>query len=191
MTTSIIRSHLNLSLLALAVATTALPAHASPTQGTDHGHAAAIGTPGQAAQAARTVEVVMGDNYFEPEQLVIAPGETVRFVVRNEGSIVHEFNIGTPELHRRHQPEMRMMLEHGMIELDRIHHDRMTMDMGNGHAMDHSEPNSVLLEPGQTAEVVWRFTGADPLEFACNMPGHYESGMVGPIRLTQASPVER
>jgi uncharacterized cupredoxin-like copper-binding protein len=37
----------------------------------------------------------------------------------------------------------------------------------------------VLVEPGQTKELVWKFTKATELDFACNMPGHYEAGMVG------------
>jgi uncharacterized cupredoxin-like copper-binding protein len=40
----------------------------------------------------------------------------------------------------------------------------------------------VLVEPGKTKELTWTFTEATDLEFACNIPGHYESGMVGDIR---------
>ena len=51
----------------------------------------------------------------------------------------------------------------------------------------HNEPNSILLEPGQTGEITWSFPqGADvDLEFACNVPGHYDAGMAGEIDLTQ------
>jgi len=49
--------------------------------------------------------------------------------------------------------------------------------------MEHNDPNSVLLEPGKQAEVIWRFTKEAELEFACNVPGHYESGMMGPIHM--------
>src|SRR3546814_17856725 len=55
----------------------------------------AFGEPGKASEASRTVEIVMGDNYFEPESLEIRAGETVRFVVKNEGEFLHEFNMGT------------------------------------------------------------------------------------------------
>ena len=77
-----------------------------------------------------------------------------------------------------------MMVEHGVIELDRINHDMMNMDMGGGHVMSHDDPNSVLLEPGQSAEVIWKFSEAMPMEFACNVPGHYDSGMMGDITVT-------
>lgn len=47
--------------------------------------------------------------------------------------------------------------------------------------MAHDDPNSVLLEPGQPGEIVWKFTKAAALEFACNVPGHYEAGMMGRV----------
>ena len=49
--------------------------------------------------------------------------------------------------------------------------------------MAHDDPNSVLLEPGKQDEVIWKFTKAMDLEFACNVPGHYDSGMMGPIHI--------
>jgi uncharacterized cupredoxin-like copper-binding protein len=58
----------------------------------------------------------------------------------------------------------------------------MAMDMGGGKTMEHNDPNSVLLEPGKSAEVIWRFAKAGELEFACNVPGHYDAGMVGMIQ---------
>jgi len=39
-----------------------------------------------------------------------------------------------------------------------------------------------LLEPGKSGEVIWKFTKPTKLEFACNVPGHYQSGMVGKIK---------
>lgn len=143
------------------------------------GHGPNIGAPAKAAQAERTIEIVMHDNSFAPESIEVAKGETIRFTIRNEGEFVHEFNIGTAAMHAGHQKEMMMMMEHGALEADRINHDRMTMDMGGGKTMKHEDPNSVLLEPGKSAEVVWTFSADADLEFACNVPGHYESGMVG------------
>ena len=51
-----------------------------------------------------------------------------------------------------------------------------------GHGM-HEEPNSVLLEPGQEGEIIWTFAKHGELEFACNVPGHYDAGMQGQIQL--------
>jgi len=46
------------------------------------------------------------------------------------------------------------------------------------HSMGHSHSNSVLLEPNQKAELIWKFNVNTNLEGACNVPGHYESGMI-------------
>jgi len=149
-----------------------------------HGHGPAIGEPGDAAAADRTIEVVMGDNYFEPEHLTIGAGETVRFVVKNDGEFLHEFNLGTAAMHAAHQKEMATMMEHGMITPTGIDHEQMQMDHGV-HGMEHDDANSVLVEPGATKELVWKFSADTHLEFACNIPGHYEAGMMGEIDVTK------
>jgi len=152
--------------------------------GSHHGAADPIGKPGMAPAATRTVTVTMHDNYYEPDRMRLREGETVRFVVHNKGTFVHEFNIATAAMHKAHAPEMMMMVEHGVLAADRIDREaakRMQATMGHGM---HDEPNSVLLEPGQSGEIVWTFPKHAKLEFACNVPGHYEAGMVGPIELT-------
>ncbi|WP_135468478.1 cupredoxin domain-containing protein [Crenalkalicoccus roseus] len=154
----------------------------------------AFGDRGRPQDARRTITVVMRDNSFEPQTIRVRAGETVRFVVRNEGALLHEFNLGTREMHRRHQREMQTMFEHGMMTATSI---GPVPAQGGSHAggphagghqvghgqhmaqMHHNDPNSLLLEPGQSGELVWKFTRAVELEFACNIPGHYESGMVG------------
>ena len=118
------------------------------------GHGASSGEPGKASEVARTITVEMYDNYYEPEEITVKPGETVRFVVENKGNLVHEFNVGTPDMHKAHQEEMMMMVEHGVIQGGKLNQDMMNMDMGNGKAMKHDDPNSVLLEPGQSKEVI-------------------------------------
>lgn len=145
------------------------------------GHSAKSGEPGKASDASRSMTVEMYDNYYEPEAIEVKPGETVRFVVQNKGQLVHEFNIGTPDMHEAHQKEMKMMVEHGVIQGGKLNHDMMEMDMGNGQSMKHDDPNSVLLEPGESQEVVWTFSEKGNIEFACNVPGHYEAGMYGEV----------
>jgi uncharacterized cupredoxin-like copper-binding protein len=146
-----------------------------------------FGQPAAAAKATRTVNVVMKDNLYQPETISVQAGETIRFVITNKGEFVHEFNIGTPAMHAKHQEEMMMMVEHGALEPDKINRDKMKMDMGNGKTMEHNDPNSALLEPGESAEIVWTFTKAGNLEFACNVPGHYDAGMVGKLSITPKS----
>ncbi|WP_404362774.1 cupredoxin domain-containing protein [Marinobacter sp.] len=158
-------------------------AFAAGAHGGGHGHGSSIGEPGKASEVDRTVTVEMYDNYYEPETIEVKPGETVRFVVSNEGKLVHEFNIGTPSMHEAHQKEMMMMVEHGVINGGNINHDMMEMDMGNGHSMKHDDPNSVLLEPGQTQDIVWTFSDKGNIEFACNVPGHYQAGMYGDMKV--------
>ena len=154
----------------------------------DAGHAhntAVIGEPAKAAAAKRTIQIPLGDNFFKPDTINVKQGDVVKFVVKNTGEFLHEFNLGTAAMHAAHQKEMAMMAEHGMLTPTGINHQMMNMDhsnMGAGHAMKHDEPNSVLVGPGETKELVWKFSKAAELEFACNIPGHYESGMVGQVK---------
>jgi uncharacterized cupredoxin-like copper-binding protein len=171
--------------LAMSVSLTALGAGAHDD---DHGHGATAGKPGKVSDVSRTINVEMHDNYYEPESIQVKPGETLRFVVSNKGNLVHEFNIGTPDTHEAHQEEMMMMVEHGVIQGGKLNHEMMDMDhsmmnggMGNGQSMKHDDPNSVLLEPGKSKEIVWKFTGKGDIEFACNVPGHYQAGMYGDV----------
>ena len=164
--------------LAMSVSAVALGAGAHED---GHGQGAKSGEPGKASDAGRSITVQMYDNYYEPESIEVKPGETVRFVVENKGNLVHEFNIGTPAMHESHQKEMMMMVEHGVIQGGKLNRDMMEMDMGNGMSMKHDDPNSVLLEPGESKEVVWTFSETGAIEFACNVPGHYQAGMYGDV----------
>lgn len=142
-----------------------------------HGAAPTFGTPGEEHHVSRTIEVPMGEMYFDPATITVEPGETIRFVIINEGDAVHEFNLGTEADWVSHVNEMDRMTEEGMITYDRINHAKMR-EMG----MMHSDPNSALLEPGERAEVIWRFPDeATEVGYACNVPGHREAGMVGNI----------
>ena len=147
-----------------------------------HGHGGAIGKPGKPSDASRTVEVVMHDNYYEPESITVKAGETIRFKARNAGQLVHEFNIGTPQMHKAHGPEMLEMMQQGVLMPDHIDEQAAKAMQGS---MGHDDPNSVLLEPGETGEVVWTFAkdAKVDLQFACNVPGHREAGMVGDFRM--------
>lgn len=159
--------------------------HSSEPSGADH--SSEIGQPGKAADATQTIRIVMRDSSFDPEKISIQEGETVRFLIANKGEFVHEFNIGTAALHASHQKEMMTMMENGILEADRLNRELMKMNMGGGETMEHSDPNSTLLEPGESAEIVWTFNTDADLEFACNVPGHYQSGMVGEIEMKHSS----
>ncbi|MBI1260280.1 MAG: copper-binding protein [Rhizobiales bacterium] len=144
-----------------------------------------IGAPGKTADVSRNITIVMKDNYFEPDAITVTKNETVRFIIKNEGTLVHEFSLGTAAMHEAHASEMQMMVDHGVIDGDRIDRQAMMMDMGNGQTMMHDDPNTVLLEPGKTAELIWTFSGDATVEFSCGVPGHAESGMTGTITIKE------
>lgn len=152
-------------------------------------HTFAFGQPAPAAQATRSVEVVMSDMAFEPKTIQIKAGETVRFVLVNKGQLLHEFNLGDAAMHAKHQQEMLQMQQSGMLTptgMEEMSHDMAGMDhAAMGHGMKHDDPNSVLVEPGKSAELTWTFNKATNLEFACNIPGHYQAGMVGKLTVSQ------
>lgn len=181
--TVLILAVLLLAAWALAPASIARAAEGPP--GHSHGHVpAAVGQPGKATASTRTVRITLIDMAFEPETVSVKEGETVRFVLKNEGQLLHEFNIGTAAMHAEHQKEMATMMDHGMITATGIDEKMMHMDMG-GQTMTHDDPNTVLVAPGETKELVWKFAKAMQLEFACNIPGHYESGMAGKIEFAR------
>ena len=158
-------------------------------------HAYEFGAPGKSVSATRTIEVNLADNYYEPDAISVKQGETVRFVLKNNGELLHEFSIDTLAEHAEHRKEMAEMMEMGMLTPTGINPEKMSMDhskmdMGDtkkaeGMPMRHDDPNTVMLAPGESKELVWKFTKAMEIEFACNMPGHYESGMLGRIRFVQ------
>ena len=124
----------------------------------------------------------MYDNYFEPNVINIKNGETIKFLVKNLGLLVHEFNIATKKMHLNHQPEMMEMMENEILLGDKIDYEKMKEIAKTNHSMAHSHSNSVLLEPNNIGELVWKFTTDAKLEAACNVPGHYQSGMVAKIK---------
>ena len=124
------------------------------------GHAhddTAIGKPGVAAQAQRTITVDMADTMrFTPDSLKVQQGETIRFIVKNSGKLTHELVFGTAKELQEHYEQMKKFPE-----------------------MEHDDPNMITLAPGKAGEVVWQFTQAGKVDFACLQPGHYEAGMKG------------
>jgi uncharacterized cupredoxin-like copper-binding protein len=137
---------------------------AGAADGHKHGneHGASIGMPGQASKATRTVTVDMTDTMrFNPSSVAVAQGETVRFVVKNSGQLKHEFVLGTEKELKEHYEVMKQFPE-----------------------MEHADPNMVTVAPGKTGEVIWAFTKAGKVDFACLQPGHYEAGMKGGVSVS-------
>jgi uncharacterized cupredoxin-like copper-binding protein len=167
-----------LMLAALALTPIAVPAHDDAHQGMMHGvmpgmmhgkaesghsadggHAQGEGKPGDPKKVSRTIQVLMSDDMkFTPATASVKRGETVKFVVRNAGRIKHEMIIGSMEALKQHAELMRKM-----------------------PGMEHDEPNQVTLAPGKSGELVWQFTKAGTVDFACLQPGHFEAGMMGTV----------
>lgn len=127
------------------------------------------------SEVERTISVEAGDMWFDPEEMNIAPGETVKFEITNTGSIEHEFAIGDESAQKAHREMMEDMGSHGD-------------DGHGGHDMAEGEHGgrmpSVTIGAGETGTLVWTApTDVEHLEYACNIPGHYESGMYGDINL--------
>lgn len=143
----------------------------------DPGHGV-VGQPGTAEDVDRTIEIDMTEMAFSPDIIEVEAGETIRFVVKNSGRLVHEFNLGNEETWKSHEAEMAEMLRMGMMTVRELRHDRMA-EAG----MMHEDPNSILLAPGETGEVIWTFSEDGEIGFGCNVPGHLEAGMVGEIEI--------
>ena len=140
-----------------------------------------IGTKGKESEVSRTIKVIMYDNYYEPSSFQIKSGETIKFEVENAGMLVHEFNIANKMMHMKHQPEMMKMVENEILLADSIDKEKMKKMAKMDKAMAHSHSNSVLLEPKQKGEIIWKFDNAVNIEVACNVPGHYQVGMIAKV----------
>jgi uncharacterized cupredoxin-like copper-binding protein len=152
------------SIAALAMITAASGAFAAGSHSGGHGHGDdAIGKPGVAAKVTRTVQIDMTDNMrFNASAVTAKQGETIRFVIKNSGNIKHEMVLGTEKDLKDHYEQMKKNPE-----------------------MEHAEPNMVTLAPGKTGEIIWQFTKAGKVDFACLQPGHYEAGMKGLINVAK------
>ena len=140
-----------------------------------------IGSKGNENEVSRVIKVIMYDNYYEPNSFQVKAGETIKFEVENVGELVHEFNIANKMMHMKHQPEMQKMVENEILLSDSIDKDKMKKMAKIDKSMAHSHSNSVLLEPKQKGEIIWKFDNAANIEIACNVPGHYQAGMIAPV----------
>jgi uncharacterized cupredoxin-like copper-binding protein len=141
-----------------------------------------IGEKGKLSEVDRVIEVKMYDNFYEPNEIKIKKGETIKFKVHNFGELVHEFNIATKKMHLKHQPEMVKLVENEILLADKIDKKKMKEMAKKDQSMSHSHANSVLLEPNEDGEIIWKFNTEAKLEAACNIPGHYETEMIAKIK---------
>ena len=119
------------------------------------------GIAGDAKAVKRTVTLSMTDNMrFTPALIEVKQGETIKLVMKNDGKQMHELVIGSKK------------------ELDE--HAALMIKFPN---MEHDEPYMAHVAAGKTGEIIWNFNKAGEFDFACLLPGHYEAGMVGKIKV--------
>ncbi len=125
----------------------------------------AWGIAAEESEATRTVEVAMKDSMeFVPASIRVEEGETVKFVVTNEGQLNHEFVLGTKDSNDEHA-EMMMKFP----------------------GMEHDEPYMAHVDSGNSSELVWTFNRSGDFAFACLIAGHYQAGMVGDLEVDAGS----
>ena len=156
------KKRIGISLAALAGSLAASAAVAAPGAA-GHGHSAfSAGEPGDPKKPARIVQVVMregdGKMLFIPAQIKVRRGEQIKFVLRNNGELEHEFVLATTAENLKHAKQMMKNPE-----------------------MEHDDPNAKRLDPKKIKEMVWRFTMRGEFEYGCLIPGHREAGMIGKI----------
>lgn len=120
------------------------------------------GEPGDPKKPARIVQVTMtetdGKMAFIPASIEVKKGEQIKFVLRNNGGMDHEFILATTEENLKHAEVMKKNPD-----------------------MEHDDPNGKRLAPKKSDEIVWKFNKAGTFEYACLIPGHRESGMRGEV----------
>lgn len=152
-------------ILILIAGLSASVAISAGAHGDIHDETAAIGKPGVATRAVRTIAVDMSDTMrFTPANIQVKQNETVRFVVSNSGQVKHELMLGTDKELKAHYEVMKKNPE-----------------------MEHNDPNQVSLAPGTSGEIVWQFTKPGKIEFACLQPGHLDAGMKGFVNVARAT----
>ncbi|MBY8054687.1 cupredoxin family protein [Vibrio fluvialis] len=140
-----------------------------PQQGMDHsgmmnmGEMSDVGMSATGSKPTKVVHVLLSDDMkitFKKE-VDIQPNDVVQFVIMNTGKIDHEFSIGSAKEQLTHREMMRSM---------------------NGQHM-HDSGSTVTVQPGKAKQLMWHFQGDNHVEFACNIPGHAEAGMVKKVTL--------
>ncbi len=121
-----------------------------------------VGMPAKGAKPDKVVHVILSDDMkitFKKD-VTIEPNDVVQFVVMNTGKIDHEFSIGSAAEQLKHREMMKQMGNH-----------------------THDSGSTVTVQPGKAKQLLWHFHGDNKVEFACNIPGHAEAGMVKSIEL--------
>ena len=122
---------------------------------------------GDSSGEPRTIEVSMTDMAFTPADIDVAVGETVQFLFRNDGAVRHEAVFGNQAEQEAHHAEMAEMGgSHDGMDMESMPHDG-----------EMTELHSIVVEPGETVELMHTFETSGPMMIGCHEPGHWEAGM--------------
>ena len=136
--------------------------HHAPRKAAAEAEQKPFGRAGDPAKVQRTIAIGMSDAMrYEPSEIRVKRGETVKLVAANHGQVLHEIVLGTMDELKEHAALMRKFPE-----------------------MEHDEPNMAHVKPGAREDLVWQFNRPGEFYFACLIPGHFEAGMVGKIVVT-------
>jgi uncharacterized cupredoxin-like copper-binding protein len=134
------------------------------------------GTP----DAPRPVIIVMRDYSFGPPVIDLVPGETVLFQVVNGGLDIHEAILG----------DLEVQLAWEAAEAETVGHPP-------GPTPEVSVPPElaglrIVVESGQRRDATWTVPEDAPSSASgwfvgCHIPGHWERGMVVPVRFVDES----
>lgn len=118
-----------------------------------------FGKAGDPKKVTRTITFIMSDKMrFDPSRITVKRGETIRFIAKNNGKLLHEMVFGTKKELQEHAEQMKKFPD-----------------------MEHDEPYMTHVAPGKTGEIIWQFTQSGEFDFACLIAGHFDAGMVGKV----------
>ncbi len=101
-------------------------------------------------------EVTLTEFSFGGDSLDLTPGETVRFILTNNGAVEHEFRLTTEEEAAEH------------------------LEGGHGTHGEETGDILVMVPPGMMRMVEMTLPADAAFDLvACLIPGHYEAGMFG------------
>ncbi|MBL4830746.1 MAG: copper-binding protein [Aliivibrio sp.] len=123
-----------------------------------------VGMPATGVKPNKVVHVMLSDDMkiIFKKDVKVETNDVVQFVIMNTGKIEHEFTIGSAQ--------------------EQLEHREMMTSMNMGHHEEMSS-NSVTVKPGKAKQLLWHFQGVKDIQFACNILGHAEAGMLKNITL--------
>ena len=118
-----------------------------------------IGKPGDPNKISRIIKITVIENIFLPNEINVQKGETIQFIVKSAGNKKHEMIIDTMANLKKYAKKKR-----------------------NNPDIKTTGSNHIQLDPGESKALIWEFTKAGTIDFACPLPGHFK-GMRGKIHV--------